>query len=142
MTSFLAENTGRVLFLHLTKDDDLVKSIIKGCKDAGIETGIVVSAIGSLSRFHYHYITEGEDIYDVIEAPLELAAMQGIILEGIPHLHGVVSTEGIKTYSGHFEEGCLIEYLAEIAIVEVKSPPIGRRKRENEKISRFEWLEE
>ena len=140
MTSFLSSSTGRVIFIHMTKGDDLVNSIIQACSEAGIKTGMVVSAIGSLSRFHYHYISENDDIYDVVEAPLELAVLQGIILEGIPHLHGVVSTKGSITYSGHFEEGCIIEYLAEIAVVEVVGAPVGRRKRENERITRFEWI--
>ena len=146
MTSYLAEETGRVLLLHLTKGDDLVKSISKGCADAGIETGIVTSGIGSLRKFHYHYIMatsdEPKDVYEVIEKPLELVALQGIILEGKPHLHAIVSESGTKTYSGHVEdEGSETQYLVEISVLEIKDMPIGRRAKEFGTVTHFEWLD-
>jgi hypothetical protein len=132
MTTFLAPETGRVLFLHLTRGEDLVKSITEACKDAGIETGVVMSGIGSLRRFHYHYIKdtadEPTDVFEVIEGPLELAALQGLVLEGKPHLHAVVSEAGTKTYSGHAEgEGSEVQYLVEVSILEVKDIKLGRR---------------
>jgi len=146
MTSFLAPGTGRVLFLHLTKGDDLVKSIVEACKEAGLETGVVMSGIGSLRRFHYHYIQattdEPSDVYEIIENPLELAALQGIILEGKPHLHAVVSEAGTKTYSGHVEdEGSEVQYLVEISILEVKDIKIGRRAGKYGTVTHFELLD-
>jgi len=146
MTSFLAPESGRVLFIHLTKGDDLVKSITQACKEAGIETGVLMSGIGSLRRFHYHYIQatsdEPSDVYEIIERPLELAALQGIILEGKPHLHAVVSEEGTKTYSGHVEdEGSEVQYLVEISILEVKDIKLGRRAGKYGTVTHFEVLD-
>ena len=145
MTNFIAPESGRILLIHLTKGDDLVKSIIDACKENGIVTGVVISGIGSLRRYHYHYIKDTKDVptdvFEVIEGPLELVALQGLIIEGIPHLHGVVSQAGIKTYSGHFEEtGSEVQYLAEIAIQEIKDINIGRRTRENTTIKHLELL--
>ena len=145
MTNFIAPGSGRILLIHLTKGDDLVKSIIDACRENGIETGVVLSGIGSLRRYHYHYIKDTKDvptdIFEVVEGPLELVALQGLIIEGIPHLHGVVSQAGTKTYSGHFEEeGSEVQYLAEIAIQEIKGIKIGRRTGENTTIKHLEII--
>jgi len=146
MTSFVAPTSGRVLLIHLTNGDDLVQSIEAACKDAGIVTGVLLSGIGSLRRFHYHYILstndKPDDVYEVIESPLELAALQGIILEGKAHLHAVVSEGGTKTYSGHVEdEGSEVQYLVEISILEVKEIKLGRRAGAFGGVTHFELLD-
>ena len=146
MTTFTAPGSGRILLIHLTKGDDLVRSITNACCEAGIETGVVLSGIGSLRRYHYHYIKDTEDtptdVFEVIEGPLELVALQGLIIEGIPHLHGVVSQAGTKTYSGHFEdEGSEVQYLAEISIQEIKDIKIARRTGPNTTIKHLEILD-
>lgn len=131
MTSFTAESTGKMLFLNLKKGDDLYEGIVQGVKDAGIETGVIVSGIGTLDKFRYHYINDTNDtptdIIEVIEGPLEVAVFQGIILEGKPHIHIVASVHGTKNYSGHLHEGSTVLYLAEVAIMECKKIPLGRR---------------
>jgi len=146
MTSFVAPQSGRVLLIHLTKGDDLMKSIAAACKDAGIENGVVMSGIGSLRRFHYHYIQattdEPSDVYEIIEEPLELAALQGIILEGKPHLHAVVSAVGTQTYSGHVEdEGSEVQYLVEVSVLEVNGIKLGRRAGKYGTVTHFEVLD-
>ena len=146
MTHFIAPGGGRILMIHLTKGDDLVTSIINACKEAGIETGVVLSGIGSLRRYHYHYIKDTKDIptdvFEVVEGPLELVALQGMIIEGIPHLHGVVSEAGTKTYSGHVEdEGSEVQYLVEISILEVKDIKLGRRAGKFGTVTHFELLD-
>ncbi|MDR2570648.1 MAG: DNA-binding protein [Oscillospiraceae bacterium] len=145
MTSFQAERTGRALLLHLTKGDDLLKCIEQGAKDAGIQSGIVTSGIGSLRKFHYHYIMattdEPEDAFELIERPMELSSLQGIILEGKAHLHVVVSEAGNKSYSGHLEEGSEVQYLAEISILELKDFPVGRRAKDYGTVTSFAWLD-
>ena len=145
MTSFCAKHSGRVLFLHLTKGDDLLQCIEKGVKDAGIQTGIVATGIGTLRKFHYHYIMattdEPNDVFETIEKPLEISSLQGIILEGKAHLHIVTSEQGTKSYSGHLEEGSEVQYLAEISIIEVDDMPVGRRSGNFGSVTHFEWLD-
>ena len=145
MTSFMTESTGRILLLHLTRGDDLLKSIEKGVKEAGIQCGIVTSGVGSLRKFHYHYIgstsDEPQNINEIIEKPIELASLQGIILDGSPHLHVVATEKGSKSYAGHLEEGCEVQYLVEISISEIKDIPLGRRAKEYGTVTHFEWLD-
>ena len=146
MTTFLAEKTGRVLLIHLTKGDDLLRCISKAVEEHGIKTGIVTSAIGSLRKFSYHYIKDNNDtptdIFEDVEGPLELVTAEGLVIEGKPHLHALVSEYGSKrTISGHLEEGSEIQYLAEISIVELPNMPIGRRVGKCGKIANIEWTD-
>ncbi|MCL2055614.1 MAG: DNA-binding protein [Oscillospiraceae bacterium] len=144
MTCFTGPGTGRLLLIHLTKGEDILKSVTQAVKDAGIVSGVVVSGIGSLRKWHYHYIGDTDDrpsdVFQTIEGPLELACMQGAILEGVPHLHAVVSEHGTKTWSGHVEEGCEVQYLAEICILEMADMPLGRRKKGEFGIANIEMI--
>jgi len=53
------------------------------------------------------------------DKPLELAHIGGVIANGEPHLHIIVS-DSEKAYAGHLEEDCRVLYLAEIVIIEIK----------------------
>jgi len=146
MTTFLGEKTGRVLLIHLTNGDDVLKCITKAVKDNGIQTGIVTSAIGSLRKFNYHYIKDTNakptDIFEEVSGPLELVSAEGLVIEGKPHLHALVSEYGSKlTVSGHLEEGSEVQYLAEISIVELPDMPIGRRIGKCGHVANIEWTD-
>ena len=145
MTSFKTDKGfGQVLLLHLTKGEDLLNGIEQGAREAGIKSGIVLSGIGSLSRLKFHYIAatsdEPHDIFETIDAPLELDSLQGVILEGEPHLHTVTTEKGGVTHGGHLEEGSLIQYRAEISIVEINDLPVGRRAGDYG-VAHFEWID-
>jgi len=145
MTYFTGENTGRVHLLHLTNGDDIIKSIRQACAELGVKTGIVTSGIGSLRRMVYHYtdaLTEQpKDVHVDKNAIGELVCMQGIILEGEPHLHAMFTEAGGEICHGaHVEEGCEIQYLAEISIVEVANLPVGRRAKKYGTVTHFELI--
>jgi len=146
MTNFLSQNTGRVLIVHLSKGDDLLKCISQAVEENNIQTGIVTSAIGSLRKFRYHYIKDTKDdptdIFEEVEGPLELVTADGLIIEGKPHLHALVSEYGSKrTISGHLEDGSEVQYLAEISILELPDMPIGRRFGKYGKAAHIEWID-
>jgi predicted DNA-binding protein with PD1-like motif len=63
------------------------------------------------------------------DKPLELASLDGIIADGIPHLHTVVSDHQ-KAYAGHLEPGCRILYLGEIVIAEFVGTELTRIRNE------------
>ncbi len=121
----------RVIVVNLLRGDKLLESIRAVCGEAGIRYGIITSAIGSLQRVHFHRVVSlaevPEDEYVVIERPMELASLQGLIVDGNPHIHMVVSdTE--RTYTGHLEEGTVVLYLVELSILELDGLSITRKK--------------
>ncbi len=99
----------------------LLESIRQAIAERGIRNGAVVSGIGTLKVCRMHYVTHTNfpptDRIFVLEKPLELLSVSGLIADGEPHLHMVVSCGEDETYGGHLEEGNEVLYLAEVAIL-------------------------
>ena len=130
MEYFSTEKTGRTFVLRLDSGDYLLESIESFVKKENIRDAVVVSAIGTLDEYRVHWVTTtGFPPKNRLEhwkdKPLELASVGGIIANGEPHLHIVVS-DSEKAYCGHLEKGCRVLYLAEIVIIELKSLHLSR----------------
>ncbi|MBM7583462.1 putative DNA-binding protein with PD1-like motif [Caldicoprobacter guelmensis] len=129
----IGEELGRIIILNLQRGEDLLKSIREQLKQIGIKNAVVLSAIGSLQRAVFHRVTGMEespvDEYVTLEKPMELASLQGVIVDGDPHLHMVIS-DLEQTYTGHLEEGTVVLYLVEITLAEIKGVNLQRKKNE------------
>ncbi|MDR1560531.1 MAG: DNA-binding protein [Clostridiales bacterium] len=144
-SAFVSESTGRAVLIHMTVGDRLLETIREEAKRLNIQSAIVTGGIGSLRKAVYHYIEavteEPRDAYKTVERPMELVSLQGIVLEGEPHLHMAATEEGGGVcHSGHVEEGCEIQYLAEISLIELKNLPLGRRAEKYGTVTHFELL--
>ena len=98
--------------------------------------GAVLTGIGSLSECRIHWPARPEfppqDEFATFRGALEIAAIQGIIADGEPHLHLIVVEGGDRrAVGGHMEKGCKVLYLAEITIVKFRGPPMTRRPNEH-----------
>jgi len=134
MISYTKESSGRVVVLNLERGDLLLESIQEELARLGIKDAIITSAIGSLSKAKFHRVTglerEPVDEYLTVEKPMELASLQGIVVDGHPHFHMVIS-DLEQTYTGHLEEGTEVLYLVEISLLELKDMGLSRVKDEN-----------
>ena len=131
MQHFTGQTSGRVLVIRLDQGDYLLESITSACEEAGLVNGVIVSAIGTLDMCTMHMVmttgyppVEHFEVWD--DKPLEVSAICGIIADGVPHLHMVVSDHQYA-YSGHVEPGCRVLYLAEIVIQEFADLTFIRR---------------
>lgn len=110
-----------VVVIALEPGELLLESIRDAVKECGIENGAVVSGIGTLKTCRMHYIEHTSfpprDTIFALEKPLELLSINGLIAEGEPHLHIVLSRGENEVYAGHLEERSEVAYLAEIAIL-------------------------
>lgn len=134
MKYFSSENVGRTFILRLDQGDDVLGSINDLIQKENISDGVVVSGIGTLDYCTLHMVmTTGYPPVEHFEKwedkPLELASIDGIIADGIPHLHTVISDHE-KAYAGHLEPGCRILYLGEVVIMELKDMNLFRVKSE------------
>ena len=122
MRTFTTEKTGRTIIMHLTKGEDVL---------ASVQTEI--NRLGYLRCAKLHAITTLEDLpandYYGCSGPIELGSAQGLIINGEPHFHLTVS-DSEKTYTGHMEPGCEVQYLAELAILELSELNIKRASDE------------
>ena len=93
MRNFIANEYGRTLVIHLGKGELMLESIQKALDEHGIKNAVLLSAIGSLRKLSMHIIMDTDDNatnnFVVVEKPFELCAMQGLVLNGVPHFHMV-----------------------------------------------------
>lgn len=120
---------GRAFILALERDECLLESVEKVVKDYEIDSAVLTSGIGTLSRFHYHRVINvapvAENEFLVVEGPLELLSTQGIIANGNIHLHAVCS-DLESVYCGHVEDGCRALYVLEVCIQEIPDARLTR----------------
>ncbi len=134
MVHFEGSGTGRFLTINLKRGELLLESIESALQEHGIKDAVITSAIGSLQKVVFHRVTglerEPVDEFLTLEAPMELASLQGIVVDGHPHFHMVVSSTK-EVYTGHLEPGTTVLYLAEISLLELKGAPLQRVKDED-----------
>jgi hypothetical protein len=127
-----------LIALGIQPGEMLLESIQQACRDRDIRNGAVVSGIGTLKTCHMHYIEHTDfpptDRFYRLEEPLELLSVSGIIADGEPHLHIVVSRGEDRVYAGHLEPGSEVAYLAEIAILKCNDLAMTRRLDERRRI--------
>lgn len=131
MKSFISEKSGRVVTMNLQKGELLIESIREEAEKLGISNAVLLSAIGSLRKIVMHVILTTDDLaqneYLTIEEPIELGAMQGLIINGEPHFHFACSAPGGRSYTGHVEDGCEVQYLVELSFMELTGIDVERR---------------
>ena len=108
----------------------LLESITEAAGD--IKNGVVISGIGTLKSCKLHCITgttfpPDEEFINLQNEPLELVSLQGVIADGKPHLHAVVSRGFRQNYSGHLEYSSEVLYLAEIVVIPFENKKLTRR---------------
>lgn len=134
MKKYMGYEFGKMIILNLKRDDLLLESIEQELKKSGVKNALLTSAIGSLQKVVLHRVIgtgrEPEDEFITLEKPMELASLQGLVLDGKAHFHMVVS-DVEQTYTGHLEPGTKILYLGEISLVELKDVSLCREKNED-----------
>lgn len=139
MISFENNLTGRVIVVGLGPGDDVLDCINKAIRQHNIRQGAVVVGLGALSKAAWHRVpvfpdwetsSEVRTEMVTIEAPMELGGLQGVIAEGIPHVHMSVTDDQGRSHTGHLEPGTVIKYVGELVILEFEGEPYGRRENE------------
>lgn len=142
MRSFESDD-GHVI-VRLDPDDDALRAIREACDRHEVDTGAVVTGIGTFKRLRIHYVhttefpkNRSDRNTDLdLEGAWEVTNVQGAIADGEPHLH-VTAFDGERTVGGHLEEGCLVHVLGEITIRKIEGVALTRRPDERN-VSRLE----
>ena len=127
MRSFESEN-GYVV-IQLEPGDKALESIEDAIDNHNIDTGVVVSGIGSLNKLHVHYVvpypefpefpedTDDVDEFLYEEGAWEIGSLQGAIANGEPHLHiNAFDAESSRMLAGHLEPDSVVHALMEVVI--------------------------
>lgn len=134
MEGFTAEKAGRTFIIRLDRGDMLRECIAQTAKNEGIENAVILSGIATFDEAHLQMTTTYE--YPVkykvhhLNEPLELASLDGTIINYEPHIHGTVSNPD-HSWAGHLLDGCRILYLGEIVIQEICTNNLERKANIN-----------
>lgn len=137
-----ASDDGHVV-VQLQPGDMVLESIEDAIDDHELDTGVVVSGIGSLNKLHIHYVVpyeefpqhaeNSEDVDKFLheEGAWEIGSLQGAIADGEPHLHITAFEAGSgRMLAGHLEPESIVHALMEIVIRPINGLELTRRPEE------------
>jgi len=120
--------------IHVVRIDpgeDVLNSVTAYVREAGIRQAVVVGGYGTLAAYSLHWVTHNriptENRFDKGEGGIEILAMNGLVVDGEPHIHVALATE-TGGFGGHLEPGCKAYVICEVFLAEV-SGTILRRQR-------------
>ena len=104
----------KTLCKRLHRGDDLMASIKALCKEHNIPAGVVLSAVGCVSRARMRDAS-GVNIRE-IDRHMEIVSLNGTVSAARCHLHIALSAEDLSVIGGHLTEGCIINTTCELVI--------------------------
>lgn len=138
MTSFYGILGKKIHVLQLTRGELLLESICELISREHITNGFVTVGLGTLESCTMHSVVTTtfpvvNEMQSWTSQAIGVASMSGIIANGQPHIHMVMSTyQGdAKTYTGHLENDCKVLCRMELVIVEIDGVDLERIMDEN-----------
>jgi len=126
-----AMSIGRIHILRVDPGEDLFESMQRFLDLAGVRQAVVLGGYGTLAAYHLHWVTHNrlpsETAFGRGYGGIEILAMNGLVVDGQPHIHVALSTPD-GAFGGHLEPGCIAYVLCEIFFAEVKGPALSRQR--------------
>ena len=121
----------RIHILRVDPGEDVLLSVKQFLDGSSVKQAVVVGGYGTLAAHHLHWVTHNriptDNTYGRGEGGIEILSMNGIVVDGEPHIHIALSTpEG--AYGGHLEEGCIAYVLCEIFVAEIEGVELTRKR--------------
>jgi len=128
---FASMSVGRVLILRVDPGEDVLVSIKRFLKEAHVRQAVVLGGYGTLAAYHLHWVTHNriptDNTFGRGEGGVEILSMNGLVVDGGPHIHVALSTPG-GAFGGHLEPGCVAYVLCEVFFAEVEGVSLSRRR--------------
>ncbi|UCH35213.1 MAG: DNA-binding protein [Armatimonadota bacterium] len=106
--------TGGLSRLHIVRLDtgeDVLESLRAAAEQAGIRHGLILSGVGSVSRYHVHVVKTTNippgNVFFQGEGPFDVLSITGLVMDGRVHAH-ITLSDTEKALGGHLEEGCRV----------------------------------
>ncbi|MBQ3194260.1 MAG: DNA-binding protein [Oscillospiraceae bacterium] len=109
--------------LRLHRGDDLLLTIREIAKQKNIAAGVVLSAVGCISRGRVRDAS-GVTIRDISDH-CEIVSLDGTVSAQRCHLHISLSRKDLSTIGGHLCPGCIINTTCELVIAELPGIRFG-----------------
>jgi len=137
---FGAGGFARCVAVRLKPGTDLLEGLTKACKDNNIQNGVIVSALGSLSKAYLCNPVEipgtvagygyGEPTF--FDGPLELLGASGVVCHDTDgsvnlHVHVNISDKQANAYGGHLSPGTTVLLTTDAVIAELSGIEMERK---------------
>ena len=104
----------KVCCRRLHRGDDLLAEIRRLAQEEHLEAGVVVSAVGCVSRARIRDAS-GVHVREVNEH-CEIVSLNGTVSAARCHLHIALSKEDLSTVGGHLLPGCIVNATCELIV--------------------------
>jgi len=124
-------SVSRIHILRVDPGEDLFESIQRFLDQAGVRQAVVLGGYGTLAAYHLHWVTHNripsETAFGRGYGGIEILAMNGLVVDGQPHVHVALSTPD-GAFGGHLEPGCTAYVLCQVFVAEVEGVTLGQRR--------------
>ena len=128
---FTSITLSRVHILRVDPGEDVLESIQRFLQEAGVRQAVVLGGYGTLAAYHLHWVTHNriptENLFRRGEGGIEILSMNGLVVDGEPHVHVTLSTPA-GAFGGHLEPGCVAYVLCEVFLAEVEGVSLSRQR--------------
>ena len=128
---FATMNFRRIHILRVDPGEDVLESVRTFLREAGIQQAVVLGGYGTLAGYHLHWVTHNriptENLFRRGNGGIEILAMNGLVVDGEPHIHVALSTPD-GAFGGHLEPGCTAYVLCEVFFAEVEGVLLRRQR--------------
>jgi len=123
--------TGRIHILRVDPGEDILLTVNRFLEQAHLQQAVIIGGYGTLAAYHLHWVAHNripsEQYFGRGEGGIEILAMNGLVVEGQPHIHVTLSTRD-QAFGGHLEAGCIAYVLCEIFFVEITGQTLSRQR--------------
>jgi predicted DNA-binding protein with PD1-like motif len=128
---FASLSPGKVHVLRIDPGEDVLESVQEFLRQAGVRQAVVLGGYGTLAAYHLHWVTHNhiptENAFGRGEGGIEILSMNGMVVNGEPHIHVALSTQD-GAFGGHLEPGCKAYVLCEVFFAEVEGVTLDRQR--------------
>jgi len=128
---FASMTVGKIHILRVDPGEDVLGAINWFLKEANVRQAVVLGGYGTLAAYHLHWVTHNriptENLFRRGEGGIEILSMNGLVVDGEPHVHVTLSTPA-GAFGGHLEPGCVAYVLCEVFLAEVEGVSLSRQR--------------
>ena len=121
----------KIHVLRVDPGEDILVSVEEFIVEANLKQAVVLGGYGTMAAYHLHWVTHNriptDNLFRKGEGGIEILAMNGLVVEGQPHIHITLSNPD-GAFGGHLEPGCIAYVLCEIFFAEVAGPVLSRQR--------------
>jgi predicted DNA-binding protein with PD1-like motif len=128
---FASMRVSQVYILRVDVGEDVLDSVQRFLKEAGIQQAVVLGGYGTLAAYQLHWVTHNriptDNVFRQGEGGIEILSMSGLVVDGEPHIHVTLSTPD-GAFGGHLEPGCVAYVLCELFFATVEGVALSRQR--------------